>query len=380
MARAEPVLRTYAQLLEDIKKRVRVAQVRAGLAVNRELVLLYWHVGRRILQAQRREGWGARVIDRLAQDLSRAFPEMRGFSVRNLKYMRAFAEAWPEEAIVQQAVAQLPWGHNVRILDYVSDPAQRLWYAQAAVQHGWSRNVLVHQIESDLSGRRGKALTNFDRALPAPQSELAEQMLKDPYNLDFLGLSEDVAERELERGLLQHLEKFLLELGVGFAFVGRQYRLKVGSQEYYLDLLFYHLRLHRYVAIELKVEEFKPEFVGKMGFYLAAIDDSLRKPPDEPSVGIILCKERNRVVVEYALRYADKPMGVATYRLAPPALRKDLPTPEMLRKVVEAKDGVVCSLTRKITVGDAGAGHDGGSTGQCKKAPRGAGNRNSTGR
>jgi len=327
----------YAQLLADIKERVQKARVKAGLAVNRELVLLYWHVGHRILQVQQREGWGARVIDRLAEDLRRVFPDMSGFSARNLKYMRAFAEAWPDESIVQQVAAQLPWFHNCVLLDKVSDEGIRKWYARATVEYGWSRNVLVHQIESDLYGRKGKALTNFGRTLPAPQSELAGQMLKDPYNLDFLGLSEDIAERDLERGLLAHLEKFLLEPGAGFAFVGRQYRLEVGGQDYYIDLLFYHVRLHRYVVIELKTEEFKPEFVGKMGFYLAAVDDSLRKAPDEPSVGIILCKSRNKVVVEYALRYADKPMGVAIYRLAPQALRKELPTPEMLRKALKGQ-------------------------------------------
>ena len=329
-----PAPHGYTQLLDEIKGRVRAAGYRAGLAVNRELVMLYWHIGRRILAAQRREGWGAKVVDRLAEDLGRAFPDMRGFSARNLKYMRALAEAWPKESIVQQLVAQLPWGHNVRLLDYVEDPAEREWYVRAAIEHGWSRNVLVHQIEGELYHRRAKALTNFDRMLPAPESELAGQMLKDPYNLDFLGLSEDVAERELERGLAEHLEKFLLELGAGFAFVGRQYRLQVGGQDYFIDLLFYHLRLHRYVVIELKVEEFKPEFVGKMGFYLAAVDDLLRKPPDEQSVGIILCKSRNRVIVEYALRLADRPMGVATYRLAPQDLRKALPTPAMLRKAL----------------------------------------------
>jgi len=334
-----PLPRTYERLLEDIKGRVRAAQVRAGLAVNRELVLVYWHIGHRILQAQRREGWGTRVIDRLAEDLGQAFPDMRGFSTRNLKYMRAFAEAWPEEPFVQQLAAQLPWFHNCVLLDSVSDKTEREWYIRATIEHGWSRNVLVHQIESDLYARRGKALTNFDRLLPAPQSELTAEMLKDPYNLDFLGLSEDVAERKLERRLLEHLERFLLELGVGFAFVGRQYRLAVGGQDYYLDLLFYHLRLRRYVVIELKVEEFKPEFAGKMGFYLAAVDDLLRKPPDEPSVGIILCKSRNKVVVEYALRYADKPMGVATYRLAPQSLRKALPTPEMLREALRTDRG-----------------------------------------
>ena len=332
-------LRSYARLLADVKARVQAARVQAGLAVNRELVLLNWHIGRGIISAQRDRGWGAKVIDKLAEDLGRAFPDMRGFSVRNLKYMRAFAEAWPQGSIVQAALARITWYHNIALLDKLERPELRLWYAQATIEHGWSRNVLVHQIESDLYARRGKALSNFSRLLPAPESELAGQMLKDPYNLDFLGLSEDVAERELERGLIEHLERFLLELGVGFAFVGRQHHLSVGGQDYYLDLLFYHLRLRRYVVIELKVEEFKPEFSGKMGFYLAAVDDLLRRPPDEPSVGIVLCKSRNRVVVEYALRYADRPMGVATYRLAPPALRRELPTPEMLRKAMEAEDG-----------------------------------------
>jgi len=240
----------------------------------------------------------------------------------------------------------------VRILDYVRVPEQRLWYAQTTLEYGWSRNVLVHQIESDRYGRKGKALTNFGRTLPATQSELAGQVLKDPYNLDFLGLSEDVAERELERSLLEHLERFLLELGVGFAFVGRQYHLAVGGQDYYIDLLFYHLRLHRYIVFELKTEEFKPEFVGKMGFHLAAVDDNLRQKPDEPSVGIILCKSRNQVVVEYALRYADKPMGVATYRLAPQPLRRELPTPEMLRKALtEVTDGIKVSFACQVRPG-----------------------------
>ena len=341
----ELVPRDYARLLEDIKERVQTARVKAGLAVNRELVLLYWHIGHRILLVQHREGWGAKVVDRLARDLGREFPDMTGFSSRNLLFMRAFAADNPDPAIVKQLVSQLPWGHIVRLGQMVRNPEEREWYIRATIEHGWSRNVLVHQIESDLYGRKGKALSNFGRTMPAAQSELAGQVLKDPYNLDFLGLSEDVAERELERSLLEHLERFLLELGVGFAFVGRQYHLAVGGQDYYIDLLFYHLRLHRYVVIELKTEEFKPEFAGKMGFCLAAVDDGLRQKPDEPSVGIILCKSRNQVVVEYALRYADKPMGVATYRLAPQPLRKELPTPEMLRKALtEVKDGITCSV------------------------------------
>src|SRR6202034_1133184 len=228
---------SYGQFLADLKGRIQTAQLRASMAVNRELVLLYWQIGRDILDRQERENWGAKVIERLAADLKRAFPDMKGFSPRNLKYMRAFGEAWPDEAIVQQLVAQIPWGHNVRILDRVKAPEDRIWYAKATIQHGWSRDVLVHQIESGRLHRQGKAVANFDRTLPAPQSDLARDITKDPYNFDFLTLGDDAHERDLERGLLDHLRQFLLELGVGFAFVGSQYRLTVGNEDFFLDLL-----------------------------------------------------------------------------------------------------------------------------------------------
>jgi predicted nuclease of restriction endonuclease-like (RecB) superfamily len=325
----------YAELLESLKARIREAQVRAALSVNRELVLLYWHIGREILQRQEREGWGAKVIDRLALDLRREFPEMKGFSPRNLKYMRAFAEAWPEEQIVQQLVAQIPWGHNVRLLDYVEDPTERLWYVQQTIEHGWSRNVLVHQIESKLYQRQGKAITNFERTLPAPQSDLARSLIKDPYVFDFLSLGPGAQERDLERALLNHVRDFLLELGKGFAFVGSQYRLDIGGEEFYIDLLFYQLRLRCFVVIDLKIGEFKPEYAGKMNFYLSAVDDLLRHPEDRPSIGLILCKSQNRLVAEYALRDVSKPMGVATYRLTealPADLQENLPSIEELKK------------------------------------------------
>jgi predicted nuclease of restriction endonuclease-like (RecB) superfamily len=310
-------------MLEDLKNRIRQAQVRAALSVNRELVLLYWHIGREILQRQQQEGWGAKVIDRLARDLSREFPDMKGLSRRNLKYMRSFAEAWPNEQIVQQAAAQIPWFHHVVLLEKVKDPAERLWYIQQTIEHGWSRNVLIHQIESRLYQRQGKAITNFNSTLPSLQSDLARSLLKDPYVFDFLSLGPQVQERELEQALLNHLRDFLLELGRGFAFVGSQYCLEVGGEEFYIDLLFYQLRLRCYVVIELKVGEFKPEYAGKMNFYLSAVDDLLRHPDDRPSIGLILCKSRNRLVVEYALRDMTKPMGVATYRLTE-ALSADL--------------------------------------------------------
>ena len=275
------------------------------------------------------------MIDRLGEDLRRTFPEMTGLSGRNLKYMRAFAEAYPDQEIVQQVVARLPWGHNVRLIEAVKDPAERLWYARQAIEHGWSRNILVHQIESDLYHRQGKAITNFERTLPAPQSELARELIKDPYSFDFLALGPDMSERELERSLLDHLRSLILELGKGFAFVGSQYPLQVGGQDYYLDLLFYHLRLRCFVVLELKIEEFKPEFAGKMNFYLSAVDDQLRHETDGPSIGIILCKGKNAVVVEYALRDSAKPMGVAEYRLSPSLpiqLQGNLPTAEELAR------------------------------------------------
>lgn len=248
----------YAALLGDLKGRIRSAQTRAALAVNRELVLLYWHIGHSILTRQAQEGWGAKVVDQLARDLKAEFPDLKGFSPRNLKYMRAFAAAWPDPEFVQQLAAQLPWFHNVALLDKLKDPAQREWYARAAIQHGWSRNVLIHQMDTRLIDRQGQATTNFDRALPAPTSELAQQLLKDPYTFDFLSLHDEALERDLERGLLAHLRDFMLELGVGFAFVGSQYHLEVGGEDFYLDLLFYHLKLRCYVVIDLKIGSSSP--------------------------------------------------------------------------------------------------------------------------
>jgi predicted nuclease of restriction endonuclease-like (RecB) superfamily len=326
---------SYGALLRGLQERIRGARLRAALAVNQELVTLYWSIGADILARQRTEGWGARIIDRLADDLRRAFPEMTGLSARNLKYMRAFAEAYPDPDFVQQVVARLPWGHNVRLLESVKDPAEREWYARQAIENGWSRNVLAHQVASGLHGRQGRALTNFARTLPPERSELAQQLVKDPYSFDFLSLGPDVLERDLERGLIDHLRALILELGKGFAFVGSQYHLEVGGRDYYLDLLFYHLRLRCFVVFELKMEEFEPEFAGKMNFYLSAVDDLLRHPDDGPSIGVILCRGRNEVVVEYALRDTSKPMGVARYWLSPALpdeLRRELPTAEELAR------------------------------------------------
>ena len=339
---AAPLPPGYTELLEDLKTRIRKAQIKAALAANRELVLLYWQIGREIIKRQREEGWGAKVIDRLAQDLQREFPEMKGLSSRNLKYMRAFAEAYPDERFVQQVVAQIPWGHNCVLLDKVKDPTERAWYIQQTIEHGWSRNVLVHQIESGLYRRQGKAITNFERTLPAPQSDLARSLIKDPYVFDFLSLGPEAQERELERALLEHLRDFLLELGMGFAFVGSQYRLEVGGEEFYIDLLFYQLRLRCYVVIELKIGEFKPEYAGKMNFYLSAVDELLRHPEDRPSIGLILCRTKNRLVAEYALRDMSKPMGVATYRVGealPAELQESLPSVEELEAELSRING-----------------------------------------
>jgi len=234
---------SYGQFLAELKSRIQAAQSRAALAVNRELVLLYWQIGRDILDRQEREKWGAKVIDRLATGLKRSFPDMKGFSPRNLKYMRAFAEAWPAEPIVQAVLAQITWYHNLAILEKLATSEDRIWYAKATIQHGWSRNVLVLQIEAGRMHRQGKAVANFDRTLPSPQSDLARDITKDPYNFDFLTLRADAHERDLERGLLDHLRQFLLELGVGFAFVGSQYRLTIGNEDFFIDLLFYHLKL-----------------------------------------------------------------------------------------------------------------------------------------
>ncbi len=329
----------YPALLTDLKKRIRAAQVRAGLAVNREMVLLYWQIGREILSRQGAEGWGARTIDRLSSDLRSAFPEMKGFSPRNLKYMRAFAQAWPNEAFVQAPLAQLTWYHNIAILEKVASPKQREWYIHKTLEHGWSRNVLVLQIESRLFERQGKAPTNFERTLPAPQSDLAQQILKDPYSFDFLTLGTEAHERDLERGLLEHLRQFLLEMGAGFAFVGSQYHLQVGNSDFFLDLLFYHTRLHCYVVIDLKMGKFTPADAGQLNFYLSAADDLLRTEGDAPTIGLLLCKSKDATVAEYALRDMGKPMGIAEFRLEealPETLRGSLPTIEELEAQMDA--------------------------------------------
>lgn len=325
----------YADWLADLKARIHAAQQRATLAVNRELVGLYWHIGRDILARQAAQGWGAKVVDRLSQDLRTAFPEMKGFSPRNLAYMRAFAAAWPDAEFVQQAVARLPWGHNVVLLDRLPGPETRLWYATKALEHGWSRNVLVMQIERRLLERSGTAVTNFAATLPAPESDLARESLKDPYRFDFLGLTDEAHERAVEGALVRHVTDFLLELGAGFAFVGRQVLVDVGGDAFFLDLLFYHLRLRCYVVVELKAGPFKPEHLGQLSFYLSAVDAQVKHPDDGPTIGLLLCKSKNKVVAEYALRGTAHPLGVAEYQLVealPATLATGLPSIEQIER------------------------------------------------
>ncbi|HEY9881490.1 MAG TPA: PDDEXK nuclease domain-containing protein [Leptolyngbyaceae cyanobacterium] len=330
---------SYNAFLRDLKGRIRAAQIKAALAINKELTLLYWQIGREILARQQEQGWGSKVIDRLSQDLKREFPDIKGFSPRNLKYMRAFADAYPDEQIVQEVLAQITWYHNIALLEKLKEPELRLWYARKTSENGWSRDILALQIESRLHQRQGEAITNFERTLPPEQSDLNRQLLKDPYNFDFLTLTEAAQERDLERALVERIRDFLMELGVGFAFVGSQYRLEIEGDEYFIDLLLYHLKLHRYVVIELKMTEFKPEYAGKMNFYVTAVNHLLRDERDDPTIGIVLCRTKKRTVVEFALETVENPIGVSTYKLQedlPPDLQGQLPSAEQLGFEMEA--------------------------------------------
>jgi predicted nuclease of restriction endonuclease-like (RecB) superfamily len=318
---------------------------KAALAVNLEVVSLYWEIGCVILQRQTTEGWGTKVIDRLSLDLRNAFPGMKGFSPRNLKYMRKFAEEFPGVPIVQQPAAQLPWTHLCLLLDKVKDPEVRAWYIKATIDNGWGRDTLALQVTTNLNQRQVVVVktTNFQDRLPHPQSHLAQQTLKDPYVFDFLTQGQAALERDLENGLVDHITKFLLELGAGFAFVGRQVHMEVAQEDFYLDLLFYHLKLRCYVVVDLKGGAFKPEYTGKMNFYLSAVDATLRHPDDAPSIGIILCRDKKRLIAEYALKDMVKPMGVAEWQTRlveslPEAFKGSLPTIEELEAGLSESD------------------------------------------
>ena len=332
----------YEELLTQLKDRIRQSQVRAALSVNRELVVLYWQIGREILQRQTDQGWGSKVVDRLAKDLRQEFPEMKGFSPRNLHYMRAFAETYADETILQQVVANLPWGHNVRLMEAVKNPEERLWYAQQAIAQGWSRNILMMQIDHQLySQHQSGAITNFAGTLPDVQSDLAKDLVKNSYTFDFLAIAADAKERDVQLALVDHIRRFLLELGTGFAFVGSQYPLTVGGEDFEIDLLFYHFRLRCFVVIDLRMGEFQPEFSGKMNFSVFTGDDVMRHPDDRPTIGIVLCRSKNKAIVEYALRDVQKPVGISTHRTAqtlPDSIEPALPTQEQFAQVLNTAE------------------------------------------
>lgn len=324
----------YAAWIAGVKTRVRSAQMRASLAVNQELIALYWSIGRDILDRQDESGWGAGVVDRVSADLRIEFPNMQGFSRANVMYMRAFARAWPKlDEVVQQPVGQLPWSTNIVLLTKLKKRDERLAYAASALHHGWSRAVLTHHIELGTVERTGKALTNFAERLPKPLSDLARESLKDPYRFDFLSLGAEASERELEDALVGHISRFLIELGAGFAYVGRQVPLEIDGRDFFIDLLFYHLHLRCFVVVELKAGEFEPEHAGKLNFYLSAVDSQMRGEHDAPSIGLLLCKTRSRVFAEYALRDTAKPMGIAEYQLVhslPKRFEASLPSIEQI--------------------------------------------------
>lgn len=333
----------YTETLSEIKKRIQQERLRVVLAANSAMVLLYWDIGRMILDRQEREGWGAKVIDRLSADLREAFPDMRGLSPRNFKYMRAFAAAWPNRVIVQEVLAQITWYHNVTLIEKLEAEADRLWYVRQVMKHGWSRNILALQIDGRAHERHGKALTNFKATLPPEDSDMAAQVFKDPYLFDFLGTADPRREREIEQALVDHIQRFLLELGSGFAFVGRQVQLAFASRDYFIDLLFYHLELRCYVVIELKAVPFDPAFIGQINVYLSAVDDLVRHPGDKPTIGLLLCRSKDRIVVEYALRDLKKPIGVARWETKiveklPENLKGSLPSVEEIEAELSRED------------------------------------------
>ncbi|MFA7658688.1 MAG: PDDEXK nuclease domain-containing protein [Candidatus Gastranaerophilaceae bacterium] len=334
---------SYNEILGEIKNKVKQAQFKAMVVINTELISLYWQIGNTILSKQNKQGWGSKVIEKLSNDLSIEFPEMKGFSSRNLKYMRKFAELYPDFEFVQQVVAQIPWNQNVTLMDKIQDEEQRKWYINKSIELGWSRSVLTHQIELDLYDRQAisdKKINNFSQTLPVQQSILANQIMKDPYIFDFLNLGEEKQERDIENALIERIRDFLVELGSGFAFVGQQYHLEVGGEDFYIDLLFYHLKLRCYVVIELKAKEFKPQDVGQLNFYLAVVDDVLRHKDDAPTIGLLLCKSKNKIVAEYTVKNISSALGISEYVITKELskeLQTALPSIEKLEEELKGK-------------------------------------------
>lgn len=334
--------RGYAETLREMKARIQQARVRTVLAANAAVIRLYWDLGRMILERQAREGWGAKVIDRLSYDLREAFPDMAGFSPRNLGYMRSFAESWTDLEFVQRVAAQIPWRQHQALIDKLDDHDVRRWYAQQLAEHGWNRDVLVANIKRKLHARQGKLQSNFELTLPPDTADLAARAFRDPYLFDFLGTADPRREREIERALIDHIERFLLELGAGFAFVGRQMHLEVGDQDFKIDLLFYHLKLRCFVVVELKAVPFEASFVGQLNLYLSAVDDLMKHEADQPTIGLLLCRSKNKFVVEYALRHLKRPVGVAAWETElveklPKELEGSLPTIEQIEAELAPK-------------------------------------------
>lgn len=327
----------YISIVENIKREIKAAQYRAAIHANVDMLLLYHDIGCVINEHKL---WGNRFIDNLATDIRIDFPESKGYSVRNLKYMAKFAETYPNREFVQTVSAQIPWSHNIAIIEKVKDPEQRIWYIQKTAENGWSHNVLIHQIESGLYQRQVLVdkVSNFESRLPSPQSELAAQTMKDPYVFDFIPFREEMLERDIEQALVRDVTKLLLELGTGFAFLGNQYHLNVGGDDFYIDLLFYNLNLRCYVVIELKAGDFKPDYAGQLNFYLSAVDGILKKEEDNPSIGLLLCKSKNNLVAEYSLKDISKPIGVSEYKVTrslPDALEEQLPSVEDIKKRIK---------------------------------------------
>jgi len=337
----------YNELLQYLVQTIEQGRTKAVLSANTQMIQLYWQIGSVILQKQKEQGWGAKVIDRLAYDLKQHFPGVNGFSPRNLKYMRSFAEQWPNPEIVQRTVAQIPWRSNLTLLDKLDNPEERLWYAAKTLENGWSKSILGLQIEGQLYQREGKATNNFPATLPAAETDLVTQTFKDPYLFDFLGTAALKREAELEKKLLLHIQKFLLELGEGFAFVGQQIPLEIGNSAFYPDLLFYHLKLRRYVVVELKVGKFEPGHAGQLNMYTNAVDDLLKHPDDQPSIGLLLVKEKNRMVVEYALSGLNNPISVANWEQS---LTQSLP--EAFKSSLPSIEEIEAELASEFAVGD----------------------------
>ncbi|WP_187647041.1 PDDEXK nuclease domain-containing protein [Nitrosophilus labii] len=335
----------YISFISDIKIKIRQAQIKAAIKVNEELLRLYWDIAKMIVDKQKSSSWGDGIIEQISRDLKQEFPNLKGFSVRNLKYMKQWYLFWVKGQQVVAQIFQIPWGHNIVIITKCKTIEEALFYVKKTIENGYSRAVLVHQIESDLYSRSKKAINNFDKKLPAPQSDLAKEITKDPYCFDFLSLNEKYNEKELENALMDHLTNFLLELGSGFAFVGRQYRLEIAGEEFFIDLLFYHIKLIKcFVVIELKTTKFKPEYAGKLNFYITAVDKEIKSDDDNPTIGILICKSKNNTIVEYALNSIEKPIGVSEYKLfkeLPKELKNTLPSIEEIEsqlQKIEAKN------------------------------------------